>query len=146
MNVILIHDFNKLKRKATDPTNAEPLSFDSAKHKKVYKQEYEITSLRLGYMNEAVYVANNKGSIEVLSYDLTQVLRTIQCFDKGINSMTLSKRYDLLCVTSGIFVKVIDPITFEVVTEIRGEFPVNCAQVSPLIYKQDNPRHHLIMG
>ena len=135
-----------MKKKVADPSFREPLPFESAKYKRITKADCEITSMRLGYLNENVYVANSKGVIEVLKYDLSEVIRTVQCFDKSINSMTFSKHYDFLCATSGIFVKVFDPKTFEVVSEIRGEFPVNCAQVSPLIYKKENPRFHLIMG
>ena len=122
------------------------LDYNSAKYKRVYPSTDSIAGLRIGYLNKCIYLANNKGMIEVWNYQLTEQLNTIKVFDKAINSLTLSRRYEFVIVTSDTGTKVLNSENFDLVTELRSDFPINCAQMSPIMYSKEKPRFHVIMG
>jgi len=144
-NILCIFSANTLKE-ANFTKNGKDLSYDVAKYKRIYPCTYMITGLKIGYLNSAIFVGTDKGDVEVFDYKLTNILRSVKVFDKQINSLTFSQRHDFLVLSCDSGVKIYDPETFDLVTELRSEYPTNCAQLSPLMYRKENPRFHVIMG
>lgn len=142
-NVIAIYDLDRLKVKNQV---ARDLEISDARLKLIYPSTDTINGVKIGYLNEVIYIANNKGVLDVWDYQLKNKLQSIKVFQKTINSLTLSKHYEFILVTSDIGAKVLQADTFELVTELRNEFPINCAQMSPIMYHKDKPRFHVIMG
>ena len=143
-NVVCIFDLDVIKQRTA---GNKDLDLALARHKKVYSSdEHSITGLRFGYLNKTVFLATNRGNVEVWDFSLQNKLNTVKIFERPINSLNFSRRHEFLLLTSDIGTKVYDAETLELVTELRSEYPINCSQMSPLMYKKENPRFHVIMG
>lgn len=142
-NVLLIFEMSKLNVKTDGEID---LDLQSAKHRREYPNKETITAIRIGYLNQNVYISTNVGTVEVWDFNLKEHLTTCKVFDKPINSLTFSKHFEFIVLTSDIGAKILDSETLELITEIRSDYPINCAQISPLMYRKKVPRFHLVMG
>lgn len=144
-NIICVFNIDDIKRPDGVEIKRKELDLDLAVHKKVFPNQYSMRTVKWGYLNERIYIANEKGFVEVLD-DKLKTLKTERVFEKQVNSFTFSKHFDFFVVTSDNGAKVFSTDTMELVTELRSDYPINCAQLSPLMYRKENPRFHVIMG
>lgn len=66
--------------------------------------------------------------------------------DVNVNTITNSPRFEFLFLSYNEGVKLVDPEKMVIVRSIETKHPVNCAQMSPLMYSPTNPKFHLIFG
>ncbi len=126
--------------------HSKQLDLSQAKHKREYPNTDTITGIKIGYLNQVIYIATNKGVVEEWEFNLKEQIRATKVFERPINSITFSRHFEFIILTSDIGAKLMDVKTMELITELRSEYPINCAQISPLMYRSDNPRFHIIMG
>lgn len=65
-----------------------------------------------------------------------------ECIVRG---MTASPKFELLLLSYSEGVKVVDPERLTVFRTVETKYPVNCAQISALMYAS-RPKYHLIFG
>jgi translation initiation factor 3 subunit I len=106
----------------------------------------QITQVVYSYLNKFIYVCTEGGYLNIYDSSLNHVDSKKIFNGIPINSITFSKKYDFMLVTSDNGAKILHPETFETITELRSDYPVYCAQFSPLMYDEKNPKYHVIMG
>ena len=116
-----------------------------AQHKAIVEGA-SLTQIKFGYLNEKVYVGDEEGYVKIFDSALNH-LETKQIFKNiQINSLTFSKKHEFIIVSSESGAKILNTEDLSLVTDLRSDFPVNCAQMSPLMYDKNKPRYHVIMG
>lgn len=65
---------------------------------------------------------------------------------KEITSMNFSRRFEYMVVTNAEGYKLIDPETLDVIDSFKTAFPMNCAQISPLMTGEPGQKPHVIVG
>lgn len=125
------------------------ISYDITEANAVAKHKWVGPTLRRmknGYLNKEVICGLEDGTLHILSETLAPI-RVIELFQNTpINSITISKKFEFITCTSHSGTKMLNLNTKEVVTDYRADHPMNCAQLSPIIYDQEKPMYHLIMG
>jgi translation initiation factor 3 subunit I len=107
---------------------------------------HSITQVKYSYLNEKIYVCTEGGTLHIYTDDL-KFVETKKIYNGiPINSLTFSEKYDFMLVSSDNGAKILHPDTFETITDLRSDYPVYCAQFSPLMYNEKNPKFHVIMG
>lgn len=131
----MIDLFNK-KHKITESAADHSAIFDG----------HQVTQAVYSYLNKFIYICTEGGYLNIYDAGLNFV-DTKKVFNGiPINSITFSKKYDFMLVTSDNGAKILHPETFETITELRSDYPVYCAQFTPLMYDEKNPKYHVIMG
>lgn len=105
-----------------------------------------ITQVGFNYLNEKILIGTEAGNLHIYTPEL-KFIETKKIYNGiPINSMTWSKKNDFLLLTSDNGAKILHPETYELITDLRSDYPVYCAQFSPLMYDEKNPKYHVIMG
>jgi len=60
--------------------------------------------------------------------------------------MNFSKRYEFLIITWFEGYKLLDPLTLDVIDIYKTQYPMNCAQISPLMTGEQGMKPHVLMG
>ena len=119
---------------------------DTAKYFYEEKDMGTAKCIKYGYLNRNIIAGTETGSILLFTPELV-LQKKFELFNQQtINSITYSPKYEFLLVASSYGCKVLHPDTFEAILDYRADHIMNCAQMSPIMYAEENPMFHVIMG
>lgn len=105
-----------------------------------------IRHVAYGYLNKRIFAGMDDGRLLELDNELKLVKTHTPFQNEPINSITFSKKYEFIVLTSKSGTKMLDYETFELLIDHRSDHPMRCAQMSPIMYDSEKPMYHLIMG
>lgn len=105
-----------------------------------------IRHVAFGYLNKRIFAGMDDGRLLEFDTEL-KVVKTHEPFqNEPINSITFSKKFEFIILTSKSGAKMLDYESFELLVDHRSDHPMRCAQISPIMYDSEKPMYHLIMG
>lgn len=111
-------------------------------------EEETFTFCRFGLFENVIFCARKDNY--VLSYNFeksTTIVENLQTpYLQEIKSLTFSPKFEFLLISCVSGVALADPLTLDIFRIIRSPYPVLCSKVSPLMYRKENPKYHLVFA
>lgn len=122
---------------------------DITENDALYSREFDNGMLckgKFGLMDNRIYFATETGYIKIISLDLREILFEEKVANKEVMCLNFSQRYEFLIMTHWDGYKILDPQNLKTISSYKTIFPMNCAQVSPLMDGDQIKKPHILMG
>ena len=143
--MVFIIDFNEMISKGKKSSFKFDEN-DSMVINTFYLQNYEINQARWGFLEKYLLISTDESGMLIKTDLEGNILQKTKAHNQKISSISIAPKFSMIMTCGNDGARIYDPENFQLLRFFKQDFPMNVGAFSPLMFDENFPKFHCIMG